>query len=251
MERKKHKHQNNHVIIVTSDAVDANVKQFRIKPWLLQVLIIAGCVILGIILGYFIYEQKVWEVANRRIDEQKAIVTQKEEEIAGLQEQIGGLNTEIEGLTAEIEGLNEKIALLSETVNQKTATIEELTGTLEEQALPTEYPLTGSAHMEEKTDGDPMYIFTASAGVTVIATANGTVTAINEDPEYGHSVWVDHGNGYITIYRNKGNVNVKLGDTVAKGTTIYIIGTDNAKFGYQIMKDEIYIDPAEMLPING
>ena len=49
MERKKHKHQNNHVIIVTSDAVDANVKQFRIKPWILQTLIIAGCVILGAI----------------------------------------------------------------------------------------------------------------------------------------------------------------------------------------------------------
>ena len=229
MERKKHKHQNNHVIIVTSDAVDANVKQFRIKPWILQTLIIAGCVILGAILGYFIYEQEVWDVANRRIDEQKAIVTQKDEEIAGLQEQIGGLNTEIEGLTAEIEGLNEKIALLSETVNQKTATIEELTGTL----------------------GDPMYIFTASAGVTVTATANGTVTAINEDSEYGHNVWVDHGNGYITIYRNQGNVNVKLGDTVAKGTTIFIIGSDNTKFGYQIMKDGNYIDPAEMLPING
>lgn len=248
MEHKKHKRQKNHVIIVTSDAVDANVKQFRIKPWLLQTLIIVVCIVVGAVLGYFVYEKEVWEVANRRVNEQKAIVAEKEEEIARLEEELSNLQTESE---AEIECLNNKINILSETVNQKTATEEELTNQLAQLAIPDDYPLTGSATMEEDTEGDPACIFTASEGITVVATASGTVTAINEDAEYGNSVWVDHGNGYITIYRNQGTVNVKLGDTVAQGTTIYIIGENNQKFKYQIMKDETYINPMDMLSISG
>lgn len=247
MERKKHKHQKNHVIIVTSDSVDANVKQFRIKPWLLQTLVIAVCVIVGAVLGYFIYEKEVWDVANQRVEEQKAIVEEKEQKIKELEEELAALQTEKD---AEIESLNSKINILSETINQKTAIEEELTQELAQQAIPDEYPLTGSATMEESTEGDPICIFTASEG-TVIATASGTVTAINEEADYGNNVWVDHGNGYVTIYRNQGNVNVKLGDTVAQGTTIFIIGDTNQKFAYQMMKDGAYIDPMEMLKIEG
>jgi len=88
-------------------------------------------------------------------------------------------------------------------------------------------------------------------GVTVVATASGTVSAVNDDGEYGHSVWVDHGNGYITIYRNQGEVIVKQGDTVAQGTTIYMIGEENTKLGYQMLKDGNYISPMDMLSISG
>ena len=62
---------------------------------------------------------------------------------------------------------------------------------------------------------------------------------------------MDHGNGYVTIYRNQGDVIVKLGDEVAHGTTIFVIGSKNTKFGYQIMKDDVYIDPMDMLSISG
>ncbi|MBR5248703.1 MAG: peptidoglycan DD-metalloendopeptidase family protein [Lachnospiraceae bacterium] len=243
MERKKHK-KRNHVIIVTSDAVDADAKQFQIKPWLLQIIIIVGCVLIGAAVGCFIYEKDVWEVANRRIDEQKILVDDKEHEIQALNEQI-------KELQAKIEDRDDKINILSDTVNQKTAEVQGLAETLAAQALPTEYPLTGSASIEESKEGDPICIFTASAGVTVVATARGTVTAINEDAGYGRNVWIDHGNGYITIYRNQGETSVKLGDEVAQGTTIFIINTNNKKFAYQIMKDGAYIDPMEMLSISG
>ena len=34
MKERKHKRKLNHVLILTSDAADANVKQFRIRAWL-------------------------------------------------------------------------------------------------------------------------------------------------------------------------------------------------------------------------
>lgn len=238
MQRKKHKRKTNHVLIVTSDAVDANVKQYRVRPWIWETIIIVLCVIIGAMIGYLAYEEKIWEAAveknNAQAEAMEALVQEKE------------------GLEAEVQSLNGKIQILSETVNQKVESERELTEQLEKQSTPTEFPLTGSASMEEGTAEDaPICIFTASQGTTVVATASGKVIAVNDDVEYGHNVWVDHGNGYITIYRNQGEPSVNQGDSVVQGTTLFLIGESNTKLGYQMMKDESYINPMDMLVISG
>ena len=197
MKECKHKRKLNHVLILTSDAADANVKQFRIRAWLAEVIVIMLCILIGGVIGYFIYEGQLWENAGRRSHEQVVAAT------------------------------------------------------LEKQSLPTEFPLTSSASMEEVTEGEPMCIFHASVGTTVVAVASGTVMAVNDDETYGHSVWVDHGNGYITIYRNKGDATVAVGDSVVQGTTLFVIGEDNADLGYQMQKDGSYINPMDMLAISG
>ena len=237
MKRSKHKRKTNHVVIVTSDAVDAKVRQFRIRPWILQVVILVMCVIIGGLIGYLVYEEKLWEVARQRNSEQQQTVKE--------------LENEKQTLLSQIDGLNDQIQILSNTVNQKVQSENELTAALEKQSLPTEFPLTGSASMQEAAEGDPMCVFTASAGTTVVATASGTVTAVNDDADYGHSVWIDHGNGYVTIYRNKGDATVKQGDEVVQGTTLFLIGEDNTTLGYQMMKDGAYISPMDMLAISG
>lgn len=244
MQHKKHKRKTNHVVIVTSDAVDANVRQFRIRPWMLQVLISILCVIIGAAIGYFAYEEKLWEVARQRSNELRESMKELEDEKKVLED-------EKKALQAEIDGLNDQIQILSETVNQKVQNENELTAVLEGQSTPTEFPLTGSASMQEVTEGEPMCVFTASEGIMVVATASGTVTAVNDDGEYGHNVWIDHGNGYVTIYRNKGDATVQQGDEVVQGTTLFLIGEDNTTLGYQMMKDGVYISPMEMLSISG
>ncbi|MBE5884518.1 MAG: hypothetical protein E7291_08940 [Lachnospiraceae bacterium] len=244
MQRKKHKRKLNHVVIVTSDAVDASVKQFRIRPWVLQMIILLLCIVIGVLIGVLIYEGQIWDAISRSNSEKQETILQLEDE----KNVLIGEKTELEN---QIVALNDRIQILSDTVNEKVQNESELTAQLEKQSLPTEFPLNGSASMEEITEGDPMCVFTASVGVTVVATASGTVSAVNDDGEYGHSVWVDHGNGYITIYRNQGEVIVKQGDTVAQGTTIYMIGEENTKLGYQMLKDGNYISPMDMLSISG
>jgi len=189
----------------------------------------------------FIYEGQLWENAGRRSHEQ---VVALEEENKTLAEQ----NSKLE---AQVTEQAEEIQILSDTVSQKVQSENELSATLEKQSLPTEFPLTGSASMEEVTEGEPMCIFHASVGTTVVAVASGTVMAVNDDETYGHSVWVDHGNGYITIYRNKGDATVAVGDSVVQGTTLFVIGEDNADLGYQMQKDGSYINPMDMLAISG
>lgn len=248
MQCKKHKRKTNHVVIVTSDAVDANVKQFRIKPWMSQVIVGVLCVLIGVALGYFIYEEQLWETAMQRSNELQSVIKELEDENQQLVSQYETKEAEYQ---AEIDSLNDQIYILSETVNQKVESESELSAILNAQSMPTEFPLTGSASMAEILEGDPMCEFTASEGIMVVATASGTVTAVNDDGDYGHNVWIDHGNGYVTIYRNKGDAIVKQGDKVVQGTTLFIIDEDNTKLGYQMMKDGSYISPMDLLAISG
>lgn len=243
MGRKRHKRKHSHVVLVTSDAVDAKLKQFRVRPWILQTIMVIFCVLCGAAIGYVYYE------TGDRL-QQDARSASEIEQLEALNQELTAQNAALETQLAEQE---EKIQILSDTVNQKVQSEAELLEQLERQTVPSEFPLTagGKATMEEVTEGDPMCIFTASSGTMVIATANGTVIAVNDDMEYGHNVWVDHGNGYTTIYRNQGDVMVKQGATVNQGATLFLIGDENNKLGYQMMRDNEYIDPTELLTING
>lgn len=237
MRQRRHKRKMNHILIVTSDVADAGVKHYRIKPWITQTVVLFLFVVVGVLIGYFVYEGRIWTSINERNQ--------------GRSERVQQLEQENQDLKDQIEALNDRVQILSNTVNEKVQSEMALSEQLAKQSSPTEFPLTGSASMEEITEGEPMCVFQASAGTTVVATASGTVQSVTDDEEYGHSVRIDHGNGYVTIYRNKGDVTVKQGDSVVQGTTLYIIGQDNAQLGYQMMKDEEYINPMDMLAING
>lgn len=251
MKRVRHKRKNSQVLIITSDAVDASVKQYKIRPYLLRGVTFVLCVLIGALIGYFVFEKDIWTERLEQEASQKEAVKAIEQEKAELEGRITELNDEIAGLNNDIADLNEQIMILSMTVSQKTQSENELRREIEKQSLPTEFPLTGRTNMEEVTEGDPICIFTAAAGAMVVATAKGTVIVVNDDPEYGHNVWVDHGNGYVTVYKNKGEVRVKQGETVSPGTTIFLVEADNNKLGYQMMKDGLYINPMEMLAISG
>lgn len=251
MAHSRHKRKNSKVLIVTSDAVDAGIRQYRIHPKVLRLIVYAVCILIGALAGCYAYE---WNVVARRhedtLAERDAVSVVKREK-AELEAEILTLNEEIAGLNGQITNLNEQIMILSRTVAQKTQSESELARELEKQTLPTGFPLTGKANLEEHSEGEPICIFTGTAGSMVVSTAKGTVIVANDDAEYGHNVWVDHGNGYVTIYRNQGDVKVKQGEAVSPGTTIFLIDEGNTRLGYQMMKDGGYINPMDMLSING
>lgn len=251
MERKGHKRKNNHVVIVTSDAANAGMRQFRIRPWILQCIILILCIIIGALIGYFIYEKDIWEAKLEQAARQNDTIQSLEDEKSVLEKEIEDLNGQIAGLNQQIEDLNNDVKILSDTVAQKVQSETMLNEKLNQQYIPIKFPLNSGATMEENTSEELICVFNAQKGALVVATADGTVMAVNDDPEYGHNVWVDHGNGYVTIYRNEGEAKVEQGKAVTQGTTLMLITDDNSKLGYQIMKDGEYIDPMGMLNISG
>lgn len=244
-EESKQKPKVNHFVFVTTDDKNEEVNRYQVRPWLLWLVIVVLCILIGSMLGYISHEEKIWRAVDARSDEQVATIKSLEESKALLEEEKLALET-------EIVGLNETVQILSETVSQKTQSEKELREQIEKQSMPTEFPLNGSATMDEKTmDDAPICVFDASIGSAVVATASGKVTAVKDDADYVHSIWVDHGNGYITIYRNAGEPRVQVGDSVVCGTALYIIEERKEEMGYQMMKDNQYINPMELLSING
>ena len=237
MSKNRHKRKVSHILIYTTDAVDADMKQVRIHPWVLAGVTLIVCCVLGAVIGYAVYEGELWGRIREHDASQNAALIAAQDEKDALQE--------------KIDEQDAKIEMLSITIQDQTQQIAELQAQIAEQSVPTDYPLTGSASMTVITDGDPMGEFTATEGSTVVAAGKGVVTAVEEDEVYGNRVVIDHGNGYVSIYRNKGESQVKAGDEVASGTTLFMVTEDNRQLGYQIKENDVYIDPTTIIAIKG
>lgn len=237
MSKNRHKRKVSHILIYTTDAVDADTKQVRIHPWVLAGVTLIVCCVLGAVIGYAVYEGELWGRIREHDASQNAALIAVQDEKDALQE--------------KIDEQDAKIEMLSITIQDQTQQIAELQAQIAEQSVPTDYPLTGSASMTVITDGDPMVEFTATEGSTVVAAGKGVVTAVEEDEVYGNRVVIDHGNGYVSIYRNKGESQVKAGDEVASGTTLFMVTEDNRQLGYQIKENDVYIDPTTIIAIKG
>ena len=237
MSKNRHKRKVSHILIYTTDAVDADMKQVRIHPWVLAGVTLIVCCVLGAVIGYAVYEGELWGRIREHDASQNAALIAAQDEKDALQE--------------KIDEQDAKIEMLSITIQDQTQQIAELQAQIAEQSVPTDYPLTGSASMTVITDGDPMVEFTATEGSTVVAAGKGVVTAVEEDEVYGSRVVIDHGNGYVSIYRNKGESQVKAGDEVASGTTLFMVTEENRQLGYQIKENDVYIDPTTIIAIKG
>ncbi len=237
MSKNRHKRKVSHILIYTTDAVDADMKQVRIHPWVLAGVTLIVCCVLGAVIGYAVYEGELWGRIREHDASQNAALIAAQDEKDALQE--------------KIDEQDAKIEMLSITIQDQTQQIADLQAQIAEQSVPTDYPLTGSASMTVITDGDPMVEFTATEGSTVVAAGKGVVTAVEEDEVYGNRVVIDHGNGYVSIYRNKGESQVKAGDEVASGTTLFMVTEDNRQLGYQIKENDVYIDPTTIIAIKG
>ena len=93
--------------------------------------------------------------------------------------------------------------------------------------------------------------FESPVGSRILASGGGVVTRVIEDDLYGTLVVVDHRNGYTSLYRNRGEAAHQPGDTVRRGDTLFQIGEENTKFGYQIRFNEENLDPSELIRIGG
>jgi murein DD-endopeptidase MepM/ murein hydrolase activator NlpD len=90
---------------------------------------------------------------------------------------------------------------------------------------------------------------------TVVASEEGAVKSIKNDPRYGLTVTIEHSDGYETIYSNLLSAEfVKEGDTLEQGQTIGTIG-ESASFEiddvphlhFEIHKDGENVNPTTLL----
>ena len=158
-----------------------------------------------------------------------------------------------DNLSLENISLENKNSVLTETVHQKLSAEKEKQAAEQEDHIPKGLPVDGQAGIEEKTDenGNPLVEFSLGAETGVISTGSGKALKVEEDPLYGVMVQVDHGDGYISIYRFSGNPAIAEGDEISRGVRLFTTSTENALLGYQLIQDGTYINPVEVMDISG
>ena len=85
----------------------------------------------------------------------------------------------------------------------------------------------------------------------VKAAADGTITAIKNDPRYGTTIIISHVNGYETRYANLLTTEfVKVGEKVSQGQTIGTIGNsavfeimEKPHLHFELLKNNVYQNP--------
>ncbi|WP_374443728.1 peptidoglycan DD-metalloendopeptidase family protein [Stella sp.] len=83
------------------------------------------------------------------------------------------------------------------------------------------------------------------------ATAPGTVVHAGRKAAYGNTVDVRHAGGLVTRYAHLADVKVSVGDTVARGDVVGLLGSTGRSTGphvhYEVMIDGTAVDPARFL----
>jgi len=247
LKKGKKKTKINYFLLLVSDSPTKKVKKFKYTRARINFIKTVMTLLFIALLGYIAFSSY-----------QNTIVMKRE---ASFTAKIKELEEANAVLVQERDELTEKVTILSKTVNEKV----DAEKVLEEKSLPKGFPLSGKASMEETQetieteDGEevrPMLLFDADEEVSVIATGGGTVCHCELDTEYGYQVHIDHGNGYVTIYRSGTTPKVDVDDEVTRGTLLFEMEEDDDNdladnMAYQVTKDGTYIVPTEVLEING
>lgn len=236
-ESRRSKRKINYMVMLFMDSKEGRIRQMGFGPVLIESVAVIGLTVV-VVLAVICYR------SDKRI---AALVAETEQQRKDIEE----LTAEKADLISLREELTNKVTILSDTINQKVEEEEALEQERAQAHMPVGFPMSSSATLEEAEGEDSMVKLSGSEGSSVIASADGTIISITTDSGYLHCIRIDHGNGYKSIYRNDGDVMVKEGDEVVRGAILYVIGEDNTELGYQIMYDEKYIDPMELINIDG
>lgn len=96
----------------------------------------------------------------------------------------------------------------------------------------------------------------AERGEPVKAVADGVVTDIKNDPRFGITVLIDHGNGLKTVYANLAsddmvspNQKVKQGDIIGcVGNTASFESAEQPHLHFEVLKNNKPVNPEDFLP---
>lgn len=252
---RKHRHSRNYTFMIISGDSDGRTRKFHLNHLASQILAYIVFFVSLLAICYVVYSA----ITIRSLRTLNA--TQKE--------QIDELTSENTSLSSSNNELQNKVQQMSAALNQHLEMEQVSAVEAETNAIPSGFPLTGTANYSKAMDnpaettvtrltdenrdtakGNPILLFESDAGNNIIAAGSGTVMTVTSDVKFGNMITIDHHNGYVSIYRNSGSPLVSEGSQIDRGDALFVIGK-NTTLGFQIQKDEQYISPETLIEING
>lgn len=269
MEAKKHRRKIKRTVMIVSNDINKTYKQHNLSTVvaLFIVFIMVACASVALFCFY--------------IDEVSLASASKSK--SKLESQIADLKATNRELEKKNEELSEKNSILGVTLDEKIKEEEARKSVEALEYIPTGLPasrvlsmqeITGDAQTTQIEDGattnsdgetvitgdvanqiistkKPIVEFELQNGSLVMASANGTVIMVGEDAEYTRTVKVDHGNGYVSIYRCPLDAVVSEGDIVEKGDFLFEMSEKNVVLGYQMLLNAEFINPIDVMELKG
>ena len=91
----------------------------------------------------------------------------------------------------------------------------------------------------------------ADVGTPILSSAPGTVTFAGWYAGYGQTIYVDHGNGWTTLYAHLSRMDVQVAQVLQRGETIGAVGSNGRSTGphlhFEIRLNNRPLDPMKYL----
>lgn len=91
----------------------------------------------------------------------------------------------------------------------------------------------------------------ARTGTPIVAAAKGRVVFVGERGEYGRTVEIDHGYGYVTRYAHASRILVRQGQPVQRGDMIALVGQTGLAVGphlhYEVIVHGRHVNPRRFM----
>lgn len=248
MKRKGHNHKESFSILLISNTGQQS-RQFHISRFatrLFIVLLVLICVAIGGAVWIFCQNPFEGIVQNNNLraqmDSQAQTIQQLEAEKETLAQELAALQQENENLLQAMDTPNEEADAETREPEDSDA------------GIPRRYPTSGtSGRLSSYSEEEPYLAISTHTEGNIIATGNGTVTAVSSDDTYPVIVEVEHDKGYRTRYmcRQEADVQATEGAQVEAGDTLFTITVDDSQLDYQILFEGEPIDPLTVIEAKG
>lgn len=245
---------------MTKETKEKEKKKLTEKQ-VIRILMICIGVMLICVIGMFICTIKLSNENQILQEEILQIHSQAELEKKELSEKVTLLSNQLTAWIEEEEAQAQKKVPTGLPVSGKVITIEsepiiiatEPDGTGQEETDDEAAENDGETAEDEETVVEqeiPTVVFGVKKETQIVAAGAGEVKSVESGAD-GTSVMIDHGNGYVSVYLFKGNAKVKVGDEVLRGTLLFEVTSNNAKFSFQILENGNYVNPMDLMEIHG
>ena len=175
---------------------------------------------------------------------------------------VGGPEDDISAVSSQLPDLLERFTQLQRQIDDrqhKFLLMESILmdQELSKQVLPNGKPVKSgwmSSHFGKRTDpftGKTSWHagvdFAGKYGSEVVSVASGIVTLAQNKHDFGKTVEISHGNGYLTRYAHNSKLLVSIGDRVEKGQVIAKMGSSGRSTGphvhFEVVKDGKVVNP--------